>query len=465
MLFHSWEFFVFYGIVYLLYLNLSHSSQNRMLLLASYYFYGSWDWRYLSLLITSTTVDYFCGLKIQNSNSKKHKKRFVIVSIFVNLSILGIFKYYNFFADNFKALMNSFSLNIHPYFIDVALPLGISFYTFQTISYSIDIYRGKLKAAKNYLDFALYVSFFPQLLIGPIERGTRLLPQILNPRTLSLKNVYRGVYLFLWGLFLKVFMADNLAKIVDPVYNSSGPYDGGQVLLATYAFSFQIYGDFAGYSFMAIGLGCLMGVDLMENFRRPYFSKNISEFWRRWHISLSSWLRDYLYIPLGGNQKGPHRTCINIFITMLIGGLWHGAGWNFAVFGIFHGLMIGFYYYSCRYWDKLGKFVQIFLTYQMVCFGWLIFRATSLDQVCEMFLSIFLHSNDIFSSSFLDQVFAFILLILILLIIQIFQDWKNDTFVVLKCPLFVQYAFMVFLSVLILVFGDFGERPFIYFQF
>lgn len=462
MLFHSLQFFVFFLIVYSFYLFLSHKKQNRMLLLASYMFYGSWDWRYLGLIITSTLCDYYCGLGIERSTNKK---RFVVTSIFFNLSLLGLFKYYDFFVINFQLLLSNLGITIQPYILNVALPIGISFYTFQTISYTVDVYRGKLKAEKDFFDFALFVSFFPQLLIGPIERGTRLLPQILKPRIITFEKVYRGSYLILWGLFLKIFLADNLAKLVDPVYNSHGPYDGAQVLLATYAFSFQIYGDFAGYSFIAIGIASFMGIELMENFRRPYFSKNISDFWRRWHISLSSWLRDYLYIPLGGNQFGLRRTCINILITMVLGGLWHGAGWNFGLFGLFHGVMIGVYYYSCRYWDKMNRLFQIFLTYQAVCLGWMIFRASSLDQVYEMFLSIFFQSNKFFEPGFLDQSVLFISSISILLAIQILQDWKNDTFIVFKWHRLAQYAFFVFIGVLILAFGDFGERPFIYFQF
>ena len=246
-----------------------------MLLVASYIFYGAWDWRYLSLLLISTTVDYFCGIYLQKTTLKKYKKKIVGVSIATNLTLLGIFKYYDFFAENFQLFLANIGLSIQPYFLNLILPIGISFYTFQTMSYTIDIYRGRLKPAKNFLDFALYVSFFPQLVAGPIERGTRLIPQILKPRIVNWNKFYHGVYFFFWGFFLKSFIADNLAELVDPVYNSLGPYDGAQVLLATYAFSFQIYCDFAGYSFMAIGLALAMGIELVENFRRPYFSKNI----------------------------------------------------------------------------------------------------------------------------------------------------------------------------------------------
>ena len=478
MLFHTWEFASFFCVVYFLYLILNHKLQNRMLLLASYFFYGSWDWRYLSLLIVSTTVDYFCGLKIQNTELKQHKKKFVTLSIFVNLSILGVFKYYNFFAENFKALMAPMGFEVHTYFLDVALPLGISFYTFQTMSYSIDVYRGKLKAAENYLDFALYVSFFPQLIAGPIERGIRLLPQILNKRELNAEVISRGLYLILWGFFLKVFVADNLAKLVDPIFENFAAYDGASILIAVYAFSIQIYCDFAGYSFMAIGLGLTMGIQLMENFRRPYFSKNISDFWRRWHISLSSWFRDYMFSPFYiylSSLKVFKKVSLKVrhgivfFVALLTAeyllGMWHGAGWNFGFFGIYHGFMIGVYYWISRYWDKLNKFLQIFLTFQVAALGWLIFRAPTLGQGYDMFLSLIFNFGSLFDTDHIDSLEKLFIFSAVLWIVQIFQEKKDDTFVVLTLPLFPRYIVLVGLFMLTAMFGDFGEKPFIYFQF
>jgi D-alanyl-lipoteichoic acid acyltransferase DltB (MBOAT superfamily) len=356
MLFQTLEFGVFFAVVYGLYLYLPHRLQNRMLLVASYVFYGAWEWRYLALIIFSTTVDYLCGLQIEKEKEKRRKKPYVAISIITNLAMLGTFKYFDFFAASFRDLMANFGFIVHPYFLNVALPIGISFYTFQTMSYSIDVYRNKLPAAKNLFDFALYVAFFPQLVSGPIERGTRLLPQILNPRSVTWKKFSRASYYFAWGFFLKVFAADNLAKLVDPVFNSPGPYDGGSVLIAVYAFSFQILCDFAGYTCMAIGLGLAMGIELMQNFRRPYFSPNISDFWRRWHISLSSWFRDYMFTPYYIHvqswkplKKLPLKIrhgiafFIALFATEFLLGLWHGAGWNFAFFGLYHALMIWLY--------------------------------------------------------------------------------------------------------------------------
>jgi len=478
MLFHSLAFAVFFPIVYALYLVLPHKLQNRMLLAASYVFYGWWDWRYLSLLLISTCVDYFCGLGLDKVSDKGQRKVFVTISICTNVLLLCIFKYFDFFSENFASLMAGVGLKVQPYYLDLVLPIGISFYTFQTMSYTIDVYRKKVPAARNWFDFALYVSFFPQLIAGPIERGTRLLPQILQPRTVTLTKVSRGVYIFIWGLFLKVFIADNLANIVDPVFNSSAPYDGSSVLLAVYAFSFQIYCDFAGYSFMAIGLAMVMGIELMENFRRPYFSKNISVFWRRWHISLSSWFRDYVFAPfyiyvgkLGMLSKLPirRRHDVAFFITLMVTefmlGLWHGAAWNFAFFGIYHGLVIWAYYYLKNYWDRMNPFIQIFLTYHIACGGWLVFRATSFEQAVDMAYAV-LYNFDVFARPELLTTGLVILgYVSILLIIQIFQDLKQDTYVIFRLPVFFRCVFAAFLISLVMVLGDFSERSFIYFQF
>ena len=449
-----------------------------MLLTASYIFYGAWDWRYLSLLLISTTVDYFCGLYLQKTTIKKYKKKIVCISIATNLTLLGIFKYYDFFAENLQLLLAAVGFSIQPYFLNLILPVGISFYTFQTMSYTIDVFRGWLNPATNFLDFALYVSFFPQLIAGPIERGARLIPQILKPRIVNREKFFRGAYFFFWGLFLKSFIADNLAELVDPTFNSLGPYDGVEVLLATYAFSFQIYCDFAGYSFMAIGLALAMGIELMENFRRPYFSKNISEFWRRWHISLSSWFRDYFFTPFYiylGKIKFlkvypiKFRHALTFMMALLITeyflGLWHGAGWNYGFFGIYHALMIGCYYLVRHYWDKMNLFLQIFLNYQIACIGWLIFRAKTLEQAWEMFKSILINFSFTQLNDLKISIIIFLAFTSILITVQIFQEWKNDTLVVLKLPPALRYAYYSLLGTLILVFGNFEERPFIYFQF
>ena len=303
MLFNSIQFFVFFLIVYSLYLILNHKWQNRMLWLASYIFYGCWDWRFLSLIIISSGVDFYCGAKIDAANESCQRRKFLFVSVAVNLIILGFFKYFNFFVSSLNSLFIAFGLSIDIPILTIVLPVGISFYTFQTMSYTIDIYYKKIKPVDSFSDFCLFVAFFPQLVAGPIERAKNLLPQILRPRKVNLCDFYSGSYLIFWGIFLKVFIADNLAQVVDPIFIKEPPYMGKEVLVSLYAFSFQIFCDFAGYSNIAIGVARCMGFKLMNNFNLPYFSTNPSEFWQRWHISLSSWLRDYLYIPLGGNRE------------------------------------------------------------------------------------------------------------------------------------------------------------------
>ena len=478
MLFHSLTFAVFFILVISLYVNLPHKLQNRMLLIASYIFYGAWEWKYLSLLLISTITDYFCAIKIDKEDDKLKKKKFVFLSIFVNLSLLGIFKYYDFFAENFQNLMNVFGLETHPYFLNVALPVGISFYTFQTISYTVDVYRGKIKACKNYLDFSLYVAFFPQLIAGPIERGTRLLPQILNNRIVTKENIINGLYCIFWGLFLKVVIADNLADLVDPIFIVNNPVNGVLTLFATYSFAIQIYCDFSGYSMIAIGLALLMGINLMENFRRPYFSMNISDFWRRWHISLSSWFRDYMFSPLyiyfqNSNifkTKSIQFRHLIFFLFVLLAtefllGLWHGAGWNYAFFGVYHAVLIGGYYLIQKFWDKnINKYLQIIITFNLVCVGWLIFRSSSLEQFLILFNSIFTNfslSNDLIHI-YLTQ---FFLLTLPLVVHEIVEEKNNNRYAILYSQKYVQYAIYSIMFLIMFLFGQFGEKKFIYFQF
>ncbi|HOU36689.1 MAG TPA: MBOAT family O-acyltransferase, partial [Candidatus Omnitrophota bacterium] len=340
MVFNSFAFLVFFVIVFSLYLALDHKRQNIMLFAASYVFYAWWDWRFLFLLAASTVIDYFCGLKIHGSRDVRERRFFLWCSIAANLGILGFFKYYNFFVSSLQSLLIRCGISIEPPMLHIILPLGISFYTFQTMSYTIDVFRGNIAPTRKFVDFALFVSFFPQLVAGPIERASHLLPQVSAPRTLTLEKFAQGCYLIFWGLFQKMFIADNLAKIVDPVFAARAPYQGGMVLIALYAFAFQIYCDFSGYSNIARGLGKCMGFDIMINFDLPYFSSNPRQFWQRWHISLSRWLKDYLYIPLGGNRKGGLMTYRNLGLTMLLGGLWHGASWTFVVWGLYHGVLL-----------------------------------------------------------------------------------------------------------------------------
>ncbi len=371
MLFNSAEFALFMVVVYGAYLVLEHKWQNRMLLAASYVFYGAWNWRFLSLILISTALDYVCGMRVYRAERPARRKLFLFLSVFGNLSILGFFKYFNFFAEGLTELLNSFGFVVRPYLTDIVLPIGISFYTFQTLSYTIDIYRGKLKPTRNVVDFALFVAFFPQLVAGPIERARNLLPQISSRRTLKADWFYEGCYLIFWGLFQKMVVADNLAKLVDPIFGRL-EYTAGEVLLVMYAFSFQILCDFAGYSNIARGVARLLGFEIMVNFRLPYFATNPQDFWRRWHISLSSWLRDYVYIPLGGGRKNGITTCRNLLVTMLLGGLWHGAAWTFVFWGVYHAILLMAYRcvepVICRFGSRrnvvaggLWRFVEVVL--------------------------------------------------------------------------------------------------------
>ena len=476
MLFHSTTFLIFFIIVFLLYIKSNHYYQNRLLLVASYIFYGAWEWRYLGLLMISTITDYFCGIYVEKSK-QEFKKFFVWISIFVNLSLLGIFKYYDFFVDQFKLLLFNFGLNIDPIYLNVALPVGISFYTFQTISYTVDVYRGKLPACKNFFDFALYVSFFPQLVAGPIERGIRFLPQILKPRDFNYQNIKEGAYCIFWGLFMKVVIADNMADLVNPVYDTKNlNLDGGLVLISTYAFAIQIYCDFSGYSLIAIGLAKTMGIELMENFRRPYFSLNISDFWRRWHISLSSWFRDYMFSPLYiyfqssklfKNRSIQFRHLIFfmtvLFLTEFLLGLWHGAGWNYALFGVYHAFLIGGYYFIKKYWDKLEKNLQIFLTFNLACIGWLIFRSEDLLHSWTLIKSIF--SPWEFDDNFYSYLKQFSILVLALFVHEIIEEIKNKRYAIFYLPKLLQYFIYTFITIIMLLFGQFGAKKFIYFQF
>ncbi|MFC1510037.1 MBOAT family O-acyltransferase [Candidatus Omnitrophota bacterium] len=474
MLFNSFEFLCFFIVVYSLYvlLHKQHKWQNKLLLVASYVFYGSWDWRFLSLIVISTIVDYFCGIYIDASDNEKTRKQFLFLSVFCNLSMLGFFKYFNFFITSFCSFLKPLGISQTPGLLNVVLPVGISFYTFQTLSYTIDIYRKQLKPTRRFWDFALFVSFFPQLVAGPIERAKRLLPQILEPRVLSWSQFQEGCFLIFWGLFEKIFIAGSLAKIVDAVFATSAPYEGGAVLVAVYAFAFQIFCDFDAYSNIARGLAKCMGIELMINFNLPYFAVNPREFWQRWHISLSTWLRDYLYIPLGGNARGTLMLYRNLFLTMLLGGLWHGAAWTFVLWGIYQGaLLIGHrfirtYFYPGQ--EKMPKnaFVMLLkmgIFFQLVCVGWLIFRAQSVSQLGEMLWAVLTQFN--FNATLFVNLGKVIMIISPLLVVQVGQYFSGDLMYLLRRHWFVKTFAYAFMTYLILGWGVMTAEEFIYFQF
>lgn len=479
MLFNSVEFGAFFVVVFCLYLAFRHKYkwQNRMLLVASYIFYGAWDWRFLFLIFASTILDYFCGIKINESDEPVIRKRFLLLSVFVNLSILGFFKYFGFFTSSLADFLSLFGFSVQPYYLKVILPVGISFYTFQTMSYTIDIYRKQMKPTKNFLDFALFVAFFPQLVAGPIERARHLLPQILSPRKLSLDKFYEGCYLIFWGLFLKVFVADNLATIVDPVFAASAPYNGAKVLLASYAFIIQIFGDFASYSTIARGLGKCMGFDIMVNFNLPFCATNPGDFWQRWHISLSSWLRDYVYSPLRGSRKNTSKAIrrnMALFITWVICGLWHGAAWGFVVFGAYHGLIQLIYQWLSPLTVKIKSpagllrhlwfIVRVAFLFNLVCLPATAFRAPSIKQAYHMVLSIFMNfqPHDAELGRFLLRMVFYVG---VLFIVQIYQYRKKDLMVIQKGNIWIRAIFYFICFYLLIFYGAGGGQEYIYFQF
>jgi alginate O-acetyltransferase complex protein AlgI len=396
VLFNSYFFWVFFAIVYLLYRLLPHRGQNLMLLVSSYVFYGWWDWRFLFLIGFSTLLDYVSAIYIESARTQRRKKTLLVVSICVNLGFLGFFKYYGFFATQCQALLATLGFQASLPVMQVILPVGISFYTFNSMSYVIDVYRGLVKAERDLPLYALYVSYFPHMVAGPIQRAQTLLPQLAAPRRHQAQDFTEGLYYVLIGLFKKIVIADNMAPIANAIFTSDpAALTGPEIMAGVYAFAFQIYGDFSGYSSMAQGISKWMGITLATNFRMPYFSVSPSDFWRRWHITLSTWLRDYLYIPLGGNRGKTWQTYKNLLLTMFLGGLWHGAGWTFIAWGTFHGGILCAY----RPFEKKTparpspwkRALAMVLMFHLVCFGWLLFRARSIGQVWAMIVQTATH--------------------------------------------------------------------------
>ena len=404
MLFNSIEFAVFLPIVFLLYwfvFNNNIRLQNLLLLVSSYIFYGWWDWRFLSLIAFSSFVDYFIGLQLKKSEHHARRKLLLFLSLGVNLGFLGFFKYYNFFAQSFADAFTFFGNKPDVYTLNIILPVGISFYTFQTLSYSIDVYRKQLEPTKDIIAFFTFVSFFPQLVAGPIERATNLLPQFYKKRHFDYALAVDGMRQILWGLFKKVVIADNCAMYANEVFNNQGDYGGFTILLGAFFFAVQIYGDFSGYSDIAIGTSRLLGFNLMRNFAFPYFSRDIAEFWRRWHISLSTWFRDYLYIPLGGSRGSKWMQVRNVFAIFVVSGFWHGANWTFMFWGFLNAL----YFLPLlllkqnrqntgniaegRLLPNLRELIQMGITFALTLLAWIFFRAESITVAFEMIFKIF----------------------------------------------------------------------------
>ncbi len=472
MLFNSYVFWLFYLIVIVLYWRLRHDRQNRLLLLASFVFYGWWDWRFLSLLAISAVVDFFVSNAIATSVSRPRRKALLLVSMVCNLGLLGTFKYYDFFISELCDLLSLIGFNASLPTLNVLLPVGISFYTFQTMSYTIDVYFGKARPASSLLDFSLFVAFFPQLVAGPIERYNHLMGQITSPRVLREGDFAEGLYHVLLGLFKKVVIADNMAGLVNAVFAAEqGELGGFDYLMGVYAFAFQIYGDFSGYSSMAQGIAKWMGFDLMYNFRMPYFAVSPSDFWNRWHISLSSWLRDYLYIPLGGNRHGSVNTYRNLMITMLLGGLWHGASWTFITWGGFHGGILAIYRFfgsSSRATSQprgqtLRNIVGVVVMFHLTCLGWLLFRAQGMGQVWDILRNM---ATNLHPSPF--TCYAGVLILFFVAPLMLLEFWthrRNDMTALLKAAWPIRAAVYSYMVMMLCCFPPEVSHAFIYFQF
>jgi alginate O-acetyltransferase complex protein AlgI len=468
VVFNSLHFVWFFFVVYALYRVLSHKGQNWLLLVASYYFYAAWDYRFLGLLVASTLVDYTCGLALGAIENRRRRRAVMWLSIGFNLTLLGFFKYFNFFADNLHAIFGALGWQLDFVTLRVLLPVGISFYTFVTMSYVIDVYRREITPTRNLLDFAVFVAYFPHLVAGPILRARKLLPQIATPRRITSPQIREGLWLIAWGFFQKIFVADNLAPLASRVFAPGAHETGINVLLGTYAFAFQIYGDFAGYSNIARGTSKLMGIELIENFRFPYLVLTPQEFWRHWHISLSTWLRDYLYIPLGGNRGPKWKTQRNLLITMLLGGLWHGAAWTFILWGLYQGLLlIAYRSLATSIAAARGipaRFTAWLIMFHLTCFGWLIFRAPSLRGLGALSRSVFTQ----FAPTSVDGTGLLAPLLLYsvpLLFIHVLEARADDVLVVPRMPVAIRYTVYVATMYLIFLFGNFGGSEFIYFQF
>ena len=478
MLFNSIDFAIFLPIIFILYwfvINKNLKLQNLLIVIASYFFYGWWDWRFLSLILFSTIVDYSVGLKLNKEENLFKRKILLWTSIIVNLGFLGFFKYYNFFIDNFTAAFSFLGIEINSNSLNIILPVGISFYTFQTLSYTIDVYKKKFNSTKDFIAFAAFVGFFPQLVAGPIERATNLLPQFCKKRKFIYDQAVDGLKQILWGLFKKIVIADNCALIANEIFNNSVNYSGSTLILGALFFAFQIYGDFSGYSDIAIGTARLFGFNLTQNFAFPYFSRDIAEFWRRWHISLSSWFRDYLYIPLGGSRGSKWRKIRNVFAIFIISGFWHGANWTFIIWGLLNAI----YFLPLLLLNKnrnhlgvvaegklfpsLKELYGIFLTFILTVLAWVFFRANNVEHAIS-------YMSEIFSSSlfYTPEIFPKKTFILILFFILIEWLGRNEKYAIEKIlnnmakPLrwIIYYA----LALIILYFSG-SKQDFIYFQF
>ncbi|HXD78041.1 MAG TPA: MBOAT family O-acyltransferase [Puia sp.] len=480
MLFNSLQYALFLPVVFFIYWFITSKNlrlQNGFLLAASYFFYACWDWRFLFLLLFSTFLDFFSGLKIGKTEKRSKRLFWLWLSISINLGFLGVFKYYNFFATSFAALLSHMGLAVHPRMLNVVLPVGISFYTFHGLSYILDVYRRRIEPERNFIDYGLFVSFFPLLVAGPIERATHLLPQLKKPRNFDYRKTVDGMKQILWGLFKKIVIADTCARYVNAVYDNPAAMPGSARLLAAVFFAIQIYGDFSGYSDIALGTARMLGIELLRNFAYPYFSRSIAEFWRRWHISLSSWFRDYLYIPLGGSKVGTWKKIRNVFVIFLVSGFWHGANWTFICWGALNALFIlpsvilktnrnnleivakG------RSAPTLRELAAMALTFALTVLAWIFFRSDSLPGAFSFIAGIFSPSLFYpFPTLHLHRYF------MVPLVCFFLTEWygREDPYAIARFQLWPKtlrwaayYAIFFYIS----YFSSYAPQQFIYFQF
>jgi D-alanyl-lipoteichoic acid acyltransferase DltB (MBOAT superfamily) len=490
MLFNSLQFLLFFPIVVLLFYALPHRFRWVLLLIASCYFYASWSVRYLLLLLLPVLIDFNMAILMVRTTEKALRRFYLSICLVSNLGILFYFKYANFFARSANSVFEATGAGYHFSLLDVILPVGISFYTFQSLSYALDVYFGKLKPIRHVGIFSLFITFFPQLVAGPIERAVNLLPQFEKRITFSFENLVSGAKLMILGFFLKMVVADRLCLLVDPVYGDPAAYHGGTLLLATYFFAFQIYADFAGYSTIAIGAAKVLGFDLMKNFRQPYLATSIPDFWSRWHISLSTWFRDYLYIPLGGNRVSKQRWYLNIFLVFLVSGLWHGANWTFVVWGTLHGLYSLFSQIFKKYrqmfvqvigldrWPALLRLIQVLVVFHLVLLGWVFFRAASvsdaftiLSKITAWVWGLRIHPANVFRLAIWYNMTKFNFAVSIFGMITILAH-NLYTEHITRRPVFaaksLHFLRLAFYDVLVLAIAQLsvlGEKQFIYFQF
>jgi len=482
MLFNTIDFAIFLPIVFVLYWFVTNKHlyvQNALIVVASYVFYGWWDWRFLTLIFFSTLVDYTVGRGLNRFNKITIRRALLWISIGVNIGLLGVFKYFNFFIDNFSSVFSFFGTSINIGSLNIVLPVGISFYTFQTLSYTIDVYKRKLEPTSSFLAFSAYVSFFPQLVAGPIERATHLLPQFYQPRVFNYKSAVDGLRQILWGLFKKMVIADSCAEYANLIFNNSIDYNGSTLFLGALFFSFQIYGDFSGYSDIAIGVSRLLGFNLMRNFAYPYFSRDIAEFWRRWHISLSTWFRDYLYIPLGGSKGHKLNKIRNVFIIFIVSGFWHGANWTFIVWGLLNAIYFLPLLLSNKNRDNLdivakGKYlpslkelILITSTFLLTLFAWIFFRANSISHALSYISEMF--SSSLFEMPVYDGLRNSIVVIT-LVVIFVFIEWigreKQYAIESIELKMSLVPRWSLYLAIVFMVFYFQGDKQeFIYFQF